>query len=116
MREQIVARRRALVLDQASDDFERQTPDFQHSDFLGFTGPVDRCDELGALSRRLELDRRGRIGDAVTRVMRELRQQLQYEKGVTSSTSAVSVKRILVPGWSVKRWRPKSSFPTRNMA
>jgi len=75
---------------EAPDELSGLPDDYRLEDFRAFGGPVDRCDELGALARRLELERSGRVGVALERVMRRLGQGLSYKKGVTTSASAVS--------------------------
>ena len=86
----VEVRPRSLSLAAVPDELAALPDDHRLMDFRAFVGPVDRCDELGALARRLELEHAGTVGLAIERVMRALRQELTYKKGVTTSASPVS--------------------------
>jgi transglutaminase-like putative cysteine protease len=86
----VEVRERSLSLSAAADELSGLPDDHRLADFRAFGGPVDRCDELGALARRLELEHAGKVGVAAERVMRALRQEIAYKKGVTTSASPVS--------------------------
>src|SRR5262245_30201790 len=86
----VEVRQRSLSLAAAPDDMAALPDDHRLEDFRAFVGPVDRCDELGSLARRLELEHAGKVGVVLERVSKALRSELSYKKGVTNSASAVS--------------------------
>ncbi len=63
-------------------------PRFQ--DFLGFLGPVQRDPRLVQYAEQVGLFQCTRAAEAVMLVMTQLRDRIQYKKGVTSSATSVS--------------------------
>ena len=86
----VEVRGRSLALSAAPDELASLPNDHRLEDFRACGGPVDRCDELGSLAQRLELEHAGKVGLVLERILRALRQELAYKKGVTTSSSAVS--------------------------
>jgi transglutaminase-like putative cysteine protease len=78
-----------LSLPAVADEIATLPRDHKLEDFRAFVGPVDRCDDLGSLSRRLELQHATQVGQVLERVL-QLGKELTYKKGVTTSASAAS--------------------------
>lgn len=64
--------------------------DHRMLDFARFTRLVCDCDALAELERALELSQRSTVGEIVERISQRLRDHLAYEKGITTSATAVA--------------------------
>ena len=59
-------------------------------DFLAFAGPVTRDARLGALAESIGFSSTKRTAEVLQRVMKQVGDKLDYERGVTSSSTSVS--------------------------